>query len=186
MGNSHKQILLDGFKTYGERSGVAQYMGEKKLNLGCGSCPEPVWNGWDNADINPRTAATLIFDMRDIEWPIEWQTYDTVLANMVLQHFSGKCLFRVMKNINEALKPGGYLVAEVPYGMTGSPLQESFWNEATPMYFCKHIYFDHEMSTTCEDQLMPLADWEVPLVAQRQGEDGFIKSIHFVMRKPLG
>lgn len=117
--------------------------------------------GWENHDFNPRAGQAINFDMRNKDWPLEKGVYDTVYTNNVLHLFRGEYLFRVMWNIGEILKFGGFLLASVPYGPTGNPLHLQYWDETTPMHFVRSAYFNRELQTTLCDQMMPLHEWEV-------------------------
>lgn len=181
MGSCQQDI--DAFKTPGEKSNLVHLMGPRKLNLGCGVAPEPIWNGWDNTDFNPRSSANFLFDMREENWPIKPESYNTIMAHLVLHLFNGRELFQIIANIWESLKSEGHLIGEVPYGMTGNPLHLRYWDETTPIHLTKGAYFKSELPTTLCDQMMPLREWEVPFVGLRKGEDSVAKSMLFVMKK---
>ena len=151
--------VRDGYKSPGEKSNLSHLMGKRKINLGCGGAPEPVWNGWLNVDINQRSPAGVIYDMR-AGWPFAPQSFDTALAYQLFHVFSfGEEMFHVLAGIWDILKPGGFLVSAVPMGASGFPLQKSIWGERTPHMLVKSAYFQSEVSTTCWDQGLPIKDW---------------------------
>jgi len=164
-----KQWSEDGYKSIGERSNLAYYMGKRKLNIGCGPAPEPRWNGWINVDINPRSWANVICDLRD-DWPFRDQVFDTAFAYLTFQMFShGEEIFHVIAEAWRVLRIGGYLVSAVPMGFVGNPMQKSFWNTATPGMMVKDSYWKSEMSTTCWDQCLPVKPWEIKAVDVKDG-----------------
>ena len=173
--------LSDAFKSVGEKSNLAHFMGSsrKKINLGCGAAPEPVWNNWVNVDINKRSAAGIVFDMRE-PWPIKPETFDTAFACMLFQCFwAGEEIVHVFSEIWEILKPGGWLVGVVPEMTAGNPLQKSLWSVATPSMMCKSSYFQSELSTTAWDQGLPFRDWKCLSVQQQDSH------IWFVLQKSI-
>jgi hypothetical protein len=178
VGTDHIALVKDELESIGQKAELAPYRGKRMLNLGCGAALEPVWAGWDNADINLRTGANLVFDMRSSHWPIRANTYD---INNVLHQFTGWDLFRVMWEIGAVLKLGGHLIGIVPYGWTGSPFQQQYWNEFTPARLIRSTYFGPNAPLVCEDQLVPLHNWEIREVKLYGGGPG---SMRFIMRLP--
>lgn len=173
----YEKILRDGYKTHGERSDISQYVGSRKLNLGCGTQLEPVWNGWLNADINRNSAAQVIFDARK-PWPFQNRTFDTIQSIYVLHHFCGEELFKVVYNIGLALSFRGHLIGTVPRGCTGHPMQTSFWTESTPRMFDRRIYRStSNFYTSGWDQGLPMHLWDTVKLEYNDSE------IRFVMRK---
>lgn len=170
--------LRDGYKTPGEKSNISQYMGKKKINLGCGAAPEPVWNGWTNVDINRRSCAGVIFDMRK-EWPFKPNSFDTAFSFYTLNvFFPGEELFHVLANVWDILRPGSFFVNAVQSGSTGSPMQKSIWGERTPYLLCESVYTTSEMTTTGWDQALPVKPWNLIGVEQPD-------LIWFVLQKPV-
>ena len=167
----------DGFKSPGERSGLAPYMGKRKLNLGCGCAPEPVWRGWTNADINENSCAGVVFDARE-PWPLKAGSYDTIFAYLFFHTlFAGEELFTVLSEAWRLLRPGGFLVAVVPDGHHGSPMQKSIWTERTPHMLCESVYKTPELATTGFDQGLPVKPWQLIGVEKPN-------LIWFVLRRP--
>ncbi len=176
MAEAHRMWLKDGFHTPGEQSKFTPFVGKRKLNLGCGRGIEPVWTGWINADINKASNAQVIFDARK-SWPIRDGSLDTVLAWYVLQNIHGEQLFQTVYNIGTALKLGGHLIACVPFGATGDPMQLSFWQDCTPRLFDRRIYKVAGVSTYGNDQGLPMVDWDLVHLEVSPSV------IQFVMRK---
>jgi SAM-dependent methyltransferase len=155
------QHVRDGFKTPGEKSNLAHFMGKRKINLGCGAAPEPVWNGWLNVDMHRKTCAGLVFDMRE-PWPIKDEVFDTALAYLTLHmFFPGEELFHVMAEAWRILKPGGYFIGFVPMGHVSNPMHKSIWNERTPHLLVRSVYKESELATTGWDQGLPIKDWSL-------------------------
>jgi len=150
---------VDEFNTPGEKSHLSHLMGKRKLNLGCGCAPEPVWNGWLNIDINRRVCAGLVYDMRK-PWPLRDASFNTIFSYLSLHmFFPGEEIFHVLAEAWRVLKSGGFFVAAVPEGFTGEPTQKSFWLESTPWQLCSSAYTLPELNTTGWDQGLPAKPW---------------------------
>lgn len=100
-----------------ELAQVARYFHGKVLNAGCG-----------NRDISGIVmagdrGAVVNYDMRSTipgailgslnEMPFADEEFDTIVCNGVLEHVSD--VDSVMRELARTLKPGGYLIASVPY-----------------------------------------------------------------------
>lgn len=136
-----------------------EYVGETNLNLGCG---EDYVVGWENVDFNAAVKADFRFDFRDV-WPMEDNRYDTVLASHVLEHFAQDDLFPIMFEIGRVLKPGGFLIGVVPYGMSAThyanPFHRFGWTEETMYQFDRTLYETKGTASTNASQMIPLQSW---------------------------
>lgn len=80
-----------------------------KLHLGCGNVRIP---NYCNIDIQPTTAAELIFDVRKL--PFVKNSVDEIYACHVLEHFTRNEWYDIIKHWYEILKPNGVLRIAVP------------------------------------------------------------------------
>lgn len=142
-----------------------RYIGEKRLNVGCGANP---WDGWVNVDFNPQRDDVVRHDLRVCPWPFERSSFDTVVASHFLEHFRDADLFNIMNEMAQVLKVGGHLIGIVPYALHSdafsNPYHKQLWDEVTPTHFCRATYERKGTMGTGAHQFMPLADWSVALV----------------------
>lgn len=138
------------------------FIGEKKLNIGCGGTFE---DGWINMDFNPQFPEVVKHDLRVFPWPFERGSMDTVLASHVLEHFRDEQLFNVVAEAGAVLKVGGHLIGVVPYATHSdgyaNPFHKQLWDHTTPMQFDKKLYERKGTAGTGSHQFMPLIDWSV-------------------------
>ena len=106
------------------RNILDKYITLPGLNLGCGITPI---QGWVNADLynNP----DVRFDMRE-SWPLENNSFDTIYAGHVLEHFTGEEIFHIFWEAGRVLRPGGNFIGVTPYGY--SDMQFSTLHHKTP------------------------------------------------------
>jgi predicted SAM-dependent methyltransferase len=81
--------------------------GEIALNLGCGGMQ---WPGWVGVDLDRR--ADTVHDIRTL--PFEDNVADRIAAIHVLAHLYPWEIESVMKEWVRVLKPGGWLIVELP------------------------------------------------------------------------
>ena len=131
------------------------------LNIGSGQAPMV---GWENADNSPLAYADHRFDLLS-EWPLPDNTYDTVAAIHVLEHFTGEELFHILWETGRVLKRGGGLVVVVPYGMHAyhysNPFHKQMWTEGTPSHFNRALYEQENTQSTRANQGQKLRCWSV-------------------------
>jgi len=108
-----------------------------KLNLGCG---KKYLEGWVNCDINPNFKTEYCFDadVPNSPWPFEDDTFDSIYANHVLEHF--KNYLWVMGEIYRICKDGAILKINVPYITSTkynlvNPYHHSHFNEFSFQFF---------------------------------------------------
>jgi SAM-dependent methyltransferase len=94
---THRKVGLDLFK------------GKCVLDIGCGRNKVPGAVGLDRV---PLPDVDVVADL-DGELPFPDQTFDVVSANQVLEHV--RELVTLVYEAHRVLKPGGLLVAHVPY-----------------------------------------------------------------------
>ena len=82
----------------------------KKLNLGCG---DDYREGYINVDFDNTVKADKYFDLRET-FPLENESFDEVLAQDVLEHFTKENADLFIKEIRRILKPEGILRLRVP------------------------------------------------------------------------
>lgn len=179
----------------------ADYIGERRLNIGCGAAVEP---GWENMDFKPQAPSVIQWDVRQVPWPVEHGVYDTVLASHFLEHFRDEDLFNIMAEVGHVLKVGGHLIAIVPYALHsdawGNPYHKQLWDEATPTHFFRSTYERKGTAGTGADQYMPLANWSMPYMGlvpdefwwakpaeeielAKRGQMNVIREMQFVLRR---
>ena len=81
-----------------------------KLNLGAGN---DILSGYVNHDITQLKDIDIVHDLNIYPWPWEDDSCDEVLMKDVLEHLDN--FIMAMQEIHRILKPGGSLVASVPY-----------------------------------------------------------------------
>lgn len=153
-----------------------RFVGEKKLNIGCGANPE---EGWINVDFNPQFDHVLKIDLRAKPWPFEDQSFDTVLASHVLEHFRDEELFNIMAECGRVLRVGGHLIGITPHALHSSayanPFHRQLWDQSTPEHFCRATYERKGSIGTGAHQFMPLVDWKVVHLELTPSEEWRIK-----------
>ncbi len=82
----------------------------KKLNLGSGL---DYRQGWINVELNKKLKADLYFDLRK-DFPLEKASFDYVLAQDILEHFTKEDAKRFIKECYRVLKVGGVLELRFP------------------------------------------------------------------------
>ena len=121
-----------------------------KLNLGCGT---DIKEGYVNLDIIKRKGVDVVHDLDKLPYPFKESTFDEVYASHVLEHVDD--LMKTMEEIYRILKPGGALVAKVPYfsssGAFQDPTHKHFFADDTVKYYImKNGYnrnFNYELAS---------------------------------------
>lgn len=129
------EMLAERFYTQSGRH-IEAKSGEVIYNLGCGGQRYP---GVIGVDRRGDQAADVVMDLSQTPWPIEANAADAVLAFHTLEHMGD--LSAVMGEVYRVLKPGGHLIAEVPYfkhpGAYQDPTHIHFFTSRTFSYFCE-------------------------------------------------
>jgi predicted SAM-dependent methyltransferase len=122
------------------REVFAPYVHAPVLNLGCGIDRLP---GAVNVDLY--NSPDVRMDIRQ-PWPFKDNSFSTIYASHVFEHFTGEELFPIFWEAGRVLKPGGYLLGVVPYGRSdvyaGNPLHKQEWLEVTVHNFCQNHWQD--------------------------------------------
>lgn len=84
--------------------------GKHALDVGCGGRKLPGAVGMDIVKLPP---VDVVHNFNDLPWPFEDNGFDLVFLNHALEHTGD--LVAVMNEIHRVLKPGGRMVAQVPY-----------------------------------------------------------------------
>lgn len=121
------------------------YLGERKLNIGCGFSPE-TGPGWVNLDMNPAGPAEVIHDVSALPMPFAARSFDTVLASHVLEHLEKRTLIDLVYDVARVLKIGGHFIIIVPHGANDAawenPHHRQLFTETTFEYFDKRLYLE--------------------------------------------
>ncbi len=124
-------------------------MGQKKLNLGCGSDKKA---GYINLDWQESAKPDVQHDLNRIPYPFGDNTFDLIEAFHVIEHLDRP--FTVMKELHRILKPGGTLHIKVPHfsrGFTHAEHAHGF-DVTFPLYFNKQFtvsgYMGYEFQLT--------------------------------------
>jgi SAM-dependent methyltransferase len=96
---------------------VERYITGRVLNAGCGNRDIlPIVSGFGgtelvNYDIESMIPGAVIGSLLEMPFPNDW--FDSIVCNAVLEHVPE--VDRVMAELVRVLKPGGHLIAGVPY-----------------------------------------------------------------------
>ena len=109
--------------------GTAREETMRALNIGCGTRRI---QGVTNTDHLPSPAVDVVTDIESL--PFATGTVDVVFASHVLEHV--RDLVVALREIRRVLRPGGFLVAWVPYGWkhAENPFHVRVWTERTVRY----------------------------------------------------
>lgn len=80
------------------------------LDIGCGAHKTP---GAIGMDVNPRTAADVIYDLNCVPYPYLDNSFDEVIGRHVIEHVD--CLLDVVSEIHRITKPGGVIKFLAPH-----------------------------------------------------------------------
>ena len=125
-----------------------------KVNLGCGNVRKA---GYVGVDIFPGPEVDIVADGRFMPF-FKSDSVEVVYASHVAEHVVD--LHPLMKEIHRILKPGGRLVALVPYGLRSlyDPNHYHAFNETTFRFFTRNNGSGHEANRSL--QRFPLFDEE--------------------------
>lgn len=130
-----------------------------KLNVGCGRI---ILDGYVNVD-------ALGGDLRaDVcHLPFKETAFDFVLASHSLEHIQD--LNAAMREIHRVLKPGGFLMARVPYGLRGllDPFHHHAFDFTTLMSFCRNDEGSLEYAPFFAMREQNITDFFKPIIGDR-------------------
>lgn len=115
-------------------------MGKKtKLNLGCGN---DIKEGYLNVDIEAGKGIDLVWNLDKYPYPFEDNTFDEVLAEMVLEHLDDR--IKPMQELIRICKNGAIIKIAVPYYASKGALthidHKQFFSEGTFNFFYPENY----------------------------------------------
>jgi SAM-dependent methyltransferase len=106
----------------------------KKLHLGCGMGKR---EGYINLDSSEAVNPDVLWDLNELPYPFEDNTFDEILAYSILEHLDD--LVKVMEELHRVAKPGAILDVRVPYwdgyGFASDPTQKRMFTESTFDFF---------------------------------------------------
>lgn len=123
-----------------------QFYGARCLNIGSGFTLEHSENGraWTNMDYNPKCGAEVIHNLLEFPWPFPDDSFDTIQATHVMEHFWGHDIIKIAKEASRVLKVGGWWVVAVPYGAHCTSWHnlhhKQRWDQTTIGYLCRSQY----------------------------------------------
>ncbi len=105
-----------------------------KLNLGCGT---DIREGYVNLDIIKRQGVDVVHDVNRFPYPFKTSYFDEIYASHLLEH--AEDVLKVLEELYRILKPGGMLIAKVPYfsssGAFQDPTHRHFFSDDTAKYY---------------------------------------------------
>lgn len=109
----------------------------RQLDIGAGPIRE---EGWESLDISPIYGPDYEYDLTQIPWPFEDETFARVRASHVLEHIERRYMIPVVNELWRVLKPGGTAQVEVPlfpyWTAISDPTHVSFFVPQTFAHFC--------------------------------------------------
>ena len=112
----------------------------RKLNLGCG---RDIKEGYINLDSLNLPKVDQVHDLNEFPYPFEENHFEEIYADNILEHLDD--LVKVMEELYRILKPGGKLIAIVPYfssaGAFQDPTHKRFFGLRTMNYFSKDFLY---------------------------------------------
>lgn len=111
-----------------------------KLNLGCGT---DIRQGYVNLDILKREGVDVAHDLNVFPYPFPKNHFDEIYASHLLEHVED--VLKVMEELYRMLKPGGVLIANVPYYSSSGAFQDPthkhfFADDTAKFYFILNSY----------------------------------------------
>lgn len=105
-----------------------------KLNLGCGTFKK---DGFINMDSDVEAAPDLLYNLNNLPYPFNDNSFSLIEANHVLEHLENP--FDVMKEIYRILRPDGKVIIRVPHFSRGftHPSHKRGFDVSFPLYFNK-------------------------------------------------
>ena len=111
--------FLNWFRYYHLVKDALKLQAESILEIGTGSgivrnCLKPLVNKYWVLDINAKLEPDVVSDVRDLQPKLK-SNFDCVIAADVLEHLPFADLPKVVKNLFEYLKPGGFALITIPH-----------------------------------------------------------------------
>ena len=115
----------------------------KRLNLGCGKHPKPMYT---NVDMYELPGVNVVHDLDVLPWPFDTETHDEIVGVDIFEHVDDGIGF--MNECARILKPGGILNLRTCYWRSQNaftdPDHKRFPTEETFDYWVKGTYFNQE------------------------------------------
>jgi SAM-dependent methyltransferase len=107
-----------------------------KLNLGCGAFKK---EGFINIDSSIFTDPDLIYDLNNVPYPFDNESFNLIEADHVLEHLNDP--FLIMKELHRILKNEGRIIIRVPHFSRGfsHPGHKRGFDVTFPFYFRKDL-----------------------------------------------
>jgi SAM-dependent methyltransferase len=99
------------------------------LDVGCGSKPYAAWLDAGKVvqhlgiDIYPGPNVDVVITL-SVPWPLETASFDAILCTQVLEHVEN--LEHVLSEMHRVLKPGGTLLASIPFAYNEHDLHHDY------------------------------------------------------------
>lgn len=112
------------------------------LNLGSG---RDIIEGAINLDLAPLEGVDVVWDINNVPWPFESNTFETIICNHILEHVED--LVKTMEEIHRVGKPNSLVKIRVPYFVNPvyyhDPTHKLKFNYDTFSYFSDESIFSY-------------------------------------------
>ncbi len=142
--------------------------GKKVLDIGCGRKKLPGAIGLDRMQL---PGIDVVADLNE-KLPINDEEFDAVYADQVLEHIEN--LIGLMYEIHRILKPGGILLAHVPYFRSSwahiDPTHVRSFTINSMNYFVKgtYLYYDYRFRDEAFEKVEVFLDTDRPSTLKRR------------------
>lgn len=151
---------------------------EKKLNLP----GHKAWKELVTLDINPDTGCDVVHDLEVLPYPFADNTFDEVHAYEVLEHIGEQgdyqTFFKQFEELHRILKPGGNVVASVPYWESkwawGDPSHKRVINEGTLSFLEQKAYAECGQTSRTDFRFCYKVDFEIVYLARTEDHLFFV------------
>lgn len=128
-------------------------MSNNVLHLGCGEDYHS--DAW-NVDINPHVEPDEIYNLEELPWPWDSESYDEIRAYHLLEHLDNA--EKAMHEAARLLRPGGKLEVKVPIGTNAlaDPDHVHQWTWRTPEFYTGKRHWDTDIGLNVESRSVSL------------------------------